>query len=294
MTQRAVQDAPEPSKMHLRTPPKKRRGFLLFIGLVLLLMAGLVATVLLANDGRNWHHLLQYFKGNRPDTGSSTQNSVRPPEPAPSELRGKRVASETSVLLPPHMFALPRLMDMSALVRSIPMSGKTVCEKLNAAGLANGGWAQNPYEARSYDCSVEVALPTSDPNADAPSFYLIVRGDETGKITQIRWKIIDIKNSAKLWSMYLQSITTLETVSGWNDFQPQFENMRTLTPFDVNHFGIGFKFSQESTGTARYNIILMPENEGELQRITRAVLNARSTRRPAPIVNLLWPRQRIQ
>lgn len=289
MMQRAVRPAPEPDSMHLRTPQKRRRGLRLFIGLVLLLIIGLGATVLLANGERNLRLLSARFNALWP----SPVADVVPQKEIPSPVRGNRLETQ-SILLPSRIFAVPRLLEMSTFVRSIAFSGKTVCEKLNAAGLVNGGWAQSDFGPGVFDCSVEMTQPSPQPDGDAPSFFLIVRGNQAGQIAQIRWKIIDIKNSAKLWPVYLRSIDVLKAVSGWEDFAPQFDSMRALTSFDVNHFGLQFKFTQETAGTARYNIILMVDDEGELQRSTRAVLNARSRLVSAPLATFLWPRQRFQ
>lgn len=272
--------------MHLRTPQKRRRGFRLFIALVLLFIVGLGVTLLLANGQRNLHLLYARFNILWP---SQVAEAVQSKDMRPL-TRGNRLETQ-SVRVPSRLFTVPRLLEMGAFVRNISFSGRTLCEKLHAAGLPNTGWAQSAFGPGVFDCSVEVALPSAQPDGDAPSFFMIVRGNQAGQIGQIRWKIIDIKNSPKLWTLYLTSIDVLKAVSGWDDFSPQFESMRALAPFEVNHFGLEFKFAQEATGTARYNITMMVDNEGELQRNTRAVLNARSRFATAPLAKVLWPRQ---
>lgn len=286
MMPRAAQDAPEPDTMHLRTPQRRRRGFRLFIALVLLVVVGLGATLLLANGERNLRILSARFNALWPLQAADALKPKDMPPPA----RGKRVETR-SVLVPSRTFMVPRLLEMGAFVRSISFSGKTLCEKLNAAGLPNGEWAQSVFGPGVFDCSVDVTAPSAQPDGDTPSFFLIVRGNQAGQIGQIRWKIININNSPKLLPLYLKSIDVLNTVSKWGDFSPQFESMRALRPFEVNHFGLAFKFVQEATGTTRYNITMMVDGEGELQRSTRAVLNARSRFVNAPLEKVLWPRQ---
>ncbi|WP_321381402.1 DUF6030 family protein [Rhizobium sp.] len=289
MKQRAAQNAPEPNSMHLRTPQRARRGLWLFVGLLLLFVVGLGATLLLANGQRNLKLLSPRFEQMWPSSTRIVSQHKDEPPPAP---RGKQISPQL-ISLPPHMFAIPHLEELSTIERTILFSGRTFCEKLNAAGLPNPGWAQSAFNPKTFDCTVDVAVPSSDPDVDSPSFFMVVRGDEAGHIIQIRWKVIDVKNSPKVWATYINSIDTLKAVSGWEDFLPQFDNMRAFIPFNETHFGLGFKLSKESSGAARYNISLMVENQRELPRNTRALLSARSVLPQAPIVELLWPRQML-
>lgn len=288
MTQKVAAKAPETNSAHLRTPQRRRRGFLLFVSLSLVLVIGIGLTFLLANNGRNLHLLSGRLEGIWPSLSFHRAADI-PTAPLP---RGGRLSSP-KVSLPSRVFIVPPLMDMGAFVRTIPFPGKTFCDKMNAAGLRNSGWAQNPYNPKLFDCTVEAAVTPADENADAPSFFMTARGNEAGQIMQIRWKIIDVKNNPKIWALYLASIDSVASISGWSDFSPQFDSMRALQLFDVNHFGLSFTFTKESDGAARYNIMLMPENEGSLQRNTRTILNSRSIFSSPPLLKTMWPRQRL-
>ncbi|MBB4953979.1 hypothetical protein H4S14_002039 [Agrobacterium vitis] len=288
MTQQAVPNAPKTNNRPLRTPQQRRRGFRLFMGLLLLFVLTIGLTVLLANGERNLRILTSHFEQMWPMMPGSDTTHVTPP----SLTRSARLVPQT-VVVPARVFTVPRLLDRGTFVRTIVFSGKAFCDRMNTAGLTNAGWAQSAYNPRIFDCSVEIALTPKDAEADAPSFFITARGDEAGQIAQIRWKIINVKQDPKIWSTYLKSIDLVAGISGWRDFSPQFDQMRALEPFETNHFGLGFKMSKEADDSARYNIMLMPENDGELQRKTRNDLNVRSRFSGAPLSQTLWPRQRL-
>ncbi|OLP45838.1 DUF6030 family protein [Rhizobium oryziradicis] len=287
MTQTVPPNVSNANDTHLRTPQQRRRGVWLFLGIVLMLAMAIGATVLLANGERNLRLL-----ATRLDIRWPVLAQEPPQNTLPQPARGNRLESKT-VVFPSRMFLVPALREMAVFVRTIPFSGETLCQKLNADGLSNKGWAQNAYNSKVFDCSVEMAITPAEENADAPSFFMVVNGDKSGQITQIRWKIIDVKDNPKVWAMYLSSISSIARMSRWSDFTDEFERMRALLPFNVNHFGIGFKLSKEMEGNARYNIMLMPENDGELQQNTRAILDSQSTFPSPPLLKAFWPRQRL-
>lgn len=287
MTQTAAPDATNASNTHLRTPQKRRRGLWLFVCILALLVTALGATVLLANGERNLRLLTEHL-GIRWPVSAPEQAQTAPPQP----VRSHRLESKT-VLVPSRAFLVPPLRDMAVFVRDIPFSGETLCQKLNADGLANKGWAQNAYNSKVFDCSVEMSITPAEENADAPSFFMVVNGDKSGQINQIRWKIIDVKDNPKVWALYLSSINSIAAMSRWSDFAAEFDRMRAVEPFNVNHFGIDFKLSKEMEGKARYNIMLMPENDGELQQNTRAILEMQPTFPSPPLLKTFWPRQRL-
>jgi hypothetical protein len=287
MTQTEAPNASNTSNRHLRTPQQRRRGLRLFVGSLLLFVIAIGATVLLANGERNLRLLAARF-----DVWWPTLSPEQPQNVSQPLARGNRLMPQT-LSLPSRTFTVPPLREMAVFVRTIPFSGETVCQKLNADGLTNKGWVQNAYNPKVFDCSIEMAVTPAEENADAPSFFMVVNGDKSGQINQIRWKIIDVKDNPNVWAMYRISIDSIASITRWSDFAAEFDRMRAVEPFSVNHFGIGFKLSKEMEGKARYNIMLMPENDGELQQNTRDILDAHSVFLSPPLLKTFWPRQKL-
>ncbi|MBB4010242.1 hypothetical protein GGQ71_004540 [Rhizobium taibaishanense] len=207
-------------------------------------------------------------------------------------MRGKRLTT-TKVLVPARFFESPRLLDVAAPVRQFRVSGQTLCSEIKAAGIGTSEWVQNPFSPDIFNCIAETTLPATKPDGDAPSFFMVVRGNADGRITQIRLKVIEVKSSREIWQRYDAALDLILKASRWPDFAAEFDRLRSLDPFDANHFGIGLKMTREFMGPERYNIIFMPEDDGELQRRTRAQLDARQSLKQAPLLAKLWPRQNL-
>jgi len=262
----------------------RRRGLRLAVFIFLIFCLAIVIGVLTSDKQRRMHALIARIAEFLP--GQTDE------EAEPTLLRGKRLTT-TKVLVPARFFESPRLLDVAAPVRQFRVSGQTLCSDIKAAGIGTSEWVQNPFSPDIFNCIAETTLPATKPDGDAPSFFMVVRGNADGRITQIRLKVIEVKSSREIWQRYDAALDLILKASRWPDFAAEFDRLRSLDPFDANHFGIGLKMTREFMGPERYNIIFMPEDDGELQRRTRAQLDARQSLKQAPLLAKLWPRQNL-
>ncbi|WP_429931690.1 DUF6030 family protein [Agrobacterium vitis] len=287
MQQRVIPSGHKRPDGSLEAHRMRRRGLRLFAVIFLLFCCSIAVAVLTADDQRRLKQLIESI-------GEVVHWQSRE-EPEPTVLRGKRLPSgqtpSEQVMVPARFFDVPPLLDIAAPVRKFRVSGKTLCAQIKTAGLGAADWVQNPFSPGTFNCIAETSLPAAKPDGDAPSFFMVVRGTPDGQITQIRIKVIEVKSSQQIWQRYDAALDLILNASRWPDFAGDFDRMRSLEPFEANHFGISLKFTKEFMGPERYNIIFMPEDDGELERRTRVTLNAQPSLKTAPLTASFWPRQ---
>ncbi|MDQ0456973.1 DUF6030 family protein [Rhizobium paknamense] len=257
----------------------RRGGRVVFVALLLVMLLGLTLTVLLANDQRHLKALLAYL----PLSFSAPQV-----EDEPVALRGRRLPP-LSVRVPAGIFKPPPLLERAVFLRRFRLRGADFCADMQAVGLANGGWNRSAFEQGAFECISEKTEAAPRPDADPPSFFMVVRGDSSGQIVQIRLKIVEPGESGEVRRRFDAALDLMLKKTGWLDFADTVARMRRLDPVEVNHFGIGFKMTKEFMGPHRYNISMMLEDDGELDRRTRAILQARPTLAPPHRETSLWP-----
>ncbi|MGG7516254.1 DUF6030 family protein [Allorhizobium undicola] len=263
-------DAPAIQLVTVRPVRNGRRRLGVLLALSLLVVVGLLLTVLLARDERHLRLLQDYFfpASTRQDRAEQTIS-----------LRGRRIPPLT-LRLPQRFLVVPPLLEQAVFLRYFHADGARFCTAMQKAGLGNGGWTAAAADASMFECVSETTEVALKPDADAPSFFMVVRGDSTGRIMQIRLKIVQPADSSDIRRRFEAALQLILDQTGWTDLADAMAEMRRLSPVSVNHFGIGLKMTKEFMGPQRYNVSMMLEDDGELDRRSRAILQARPTLSP--------------
>lgn len=230
--------------------PRRRRGPLIF-ALVFLAIAGAIsATVLLANDRRNLYLLLR-------EIGIEMRTMVIPKPGAMEKFKGKRLEG-VAVLLPDNAFMLPVKNRESAFLRSMQKGGEGLCKLFDRENFNTTPWTASTLSQTVFECTSEASIPNPEKPEDPSTFFLMVKGDQAGRILSARVKLIFTEpgQRAPMAARAASMLTIFAQHTGWLDLAEAAPKVAALEAFTLSNFGVSVKFSSEFSGEGRYNLIL--------------------------------------
>ncbi|MCM2291413.1 DUF6030 family protein [Allorhizobium sp. BGMRC 0089] len=265
---------------------QRRRGRLVFAGIVAAFCLTIAAALLFSLERSSLSHFRTGFSRQMTvaDETVRAQPHILQRHPRP-ETR-----PETRIFLPAPFFEMPDILQTSAFVRDMPITGPVLCKRMQSEGMVNEGWKKNPFNQQDHECFFEKSFPVAHPDEDAPSFFIMVKGDAAGVIMQVRLKIIEPQGNGEVMTFYRKAIDLLKRF-GWQDFDPDFERLLRFQSVESHRFGISLSLQKEFAGHARYNVMMMVEDDGVLEQQTRAFFTKASRFRPYDGL-FLFPRQR--
>lgn len=225
----------------------------MIFALVFLAVAGAIsATVLFANDGRNFKLLLRKL-------GIETRTMVIPKPGKLEAFKGKRLQG-VAVLLPDSSFTAPVKGRESAFLRNPQKDGKGLCAAFAEQRFDMTPWAANSFSQNVFECSSEASFPNAEKPADPSTFFLIVKGDKEGRLFSARVKFIftEPAQRAPLATSAARMLTAFAEHTHWLDLADMAPKVAALETFTLSSFGITVKFSREFSGDGRYNLIIAP------------------------------------
>ncbi len=231
---------------------KNRSGKIFFLAAVGLVFAGILATVLLANNHRNLDLLLTYL--GYPDL-------LPHAEP---EAKQVKITQTRSLRLPPARMVLPvyAFADFRApqqnFIRLIQSDPRTLCEQLRDGGFGQLDWTVSSAHKDNWECSSSVDLPP--PNADKPeqsSIFIVIKGDGENRVTSFRVKlnIEDAADTAKVAELAGHAANIFLRQVRWGNPEEIIGKIHALEPFDIRNFGSRIQFKREFGETPRYNFL---------------------------------------
>ncbi len=235
----------------------KRRGSgkLFFLISLLVIFAGILTTVLLANDGRNLRLLLRYFDVEIPATITLSPVQEEPVRFRP--VRGTR--------LPPARMALPTyaFADMKSpqqmFLRTIRSDPRSLCDEVKEAGFRGMDWVISSSNRDNWECSsLTTLLPSTDGNGAAQSsIFVFIKGDGENRVTSFRVKL-NIERPADSGPVAAlaadAAMIFLERVQ-WENSEEVVRLVRSLKEFELDNFGSRIRFRKEMGDVPRYNFI---------------------------------------
>ncbi len=247
-------------------PPRKKSTAVFWIATILI-GSSILATVLLANDGRNLKALAQYYHLSWFDP------PLPPPTAAKPVVALKARLKPAQIQLSEHMLdeGLPAM--EASFVRTWKISGEALCARLIEAGFPVGAWKQSGIDTGTFECSYE----TQDSKGpDAASFFVIVRGTATGEVSNVRLKVIlpDTDAGRAFRDKFTGVVAMLVKESQWPDFETTLEPIGRLENVTRTAFGAKLTFSHEFEDPRRFNFVFELERATPQQRRTGNVLDS--------------------
>jgi hypothetical protein len=233
---------------------KSRSGKVFFLVAVGLVFAGILATVLLANNHRNLDLLLTYL--GYPDL-------LREPEPA----KQVKITQSRSIRMPPARMVLPvyAFADFESpqqnFVRLIQSDPRTLCEQLKSGGFGDLDWTVSSESRDNWECSSFVELPAQKTAVDVQSsVFISIKGAGENLVTSFRVKlnieapadtgrVADLAGEAA--GIFLRQVR-------WGNIDEIIAKIDALEAFDIRDFGSRIQFKKEFGETPRYNFIAYP------------------------------------
>jgi hypothetical protein len=150
------------------------------------------------------------------------------------------------------------------------MSGPQICEALRKAGFAMTEWRPAIMNTTLYECSYERAYGGNG-EVSAGSVFLLVRGNDKGRISSMRAKLVNPVTAAG--DLDPQTMTIFETLleqPRWLEFREALAAIRQLKDVRQEGFGVRMVFSREFTTQGSYNFMLTLSATPGAQARTRA------------------------
>ncbi|WP_426240661.1 DUF6030 family protein [Pararhizobium sp. DWP1-1-3] len=229
---------------------KGRSGKIFFVVAVGLVFAGILATVLLANNHRNLDLLLTYF---------GYPNLIIKADPAPQQVK---ITQSRSIRLPPARMVLPvyAFNDLKTpeqhFIRLIQSDPQTLCEHLKEGGFGELAWTISRANNNDWECSSSVELPPSSA-PEQSSLFIVIKGDEENRVTSFRVKlnIETAADTAKVTELAGQAANIFLRQVRWGNPEEIIGKIHALEPFDIRNFGSRIQFKKEFGETPRYNFL---------------------------------------
>lgn len=239
----------------------KRRGSgkLFFLIALLVIFAGILTTVLLANDGRNLRLLLRYLEIEVPaEITLSSSSSPKQEDPVRFRpIKGTRL-SPARMALPTYAFA-----DMKSppqtFLRAIRSDPRSLCDQVKEAGFRGMDWVISSSNRDNWECSsLTTLLPSTDGNgAEQSSIFVLIKGDGENRVTSFRVKL-NIERPADSGPVAAlaadAAMIFLERVQ-WENSEEVVRLVRSLKEFELDNFGSRIRFRKEMGEVPRYNFI---------------------------------------
>ncbi|TCL69525.1 DUF6030 family protein [Rhizobium sp. BK251] len=225
----------------------------------------IVATVFLANDMRNLKALVRHYHLDWFDPKPA-------PAPLPSEKTKGRVPSRQQLL----RLLGPESKVGGGFLRVWPVSGPALCEKMNQTGVSNDGWKMSDFDAATFECSSETSVGTQGDVASFGSFFVIVRGDPSGRISLLRIKVvIPPSPDGEVLRERLRTVfdAAMEQTA-WSDLSNASAAIGKLETVNEGGFGATLTFNREFSNPNSYNLALAVQPKTAGQRRTADYFNA--------------------
>lgn len=229
---------------------KSRSGKVFFLVAVGMVFAGILATVLLANNHRNLDLLLTYL--GHPDLI---------PQAAPQQVK---ITHSRSIRLPPARMVLPvyAFANLRAaeqhFIRMIQSDPRTLCEQLKSGGFGELDWTVSSANKDNWECSSSIDLPPHDAEKAAQSsLFIFIKGDGENRVTSFRVKL-NIENAAdttKVAELGGDAANIFLRQVRWGNPEEIIGKIHALEPFDIRNFGSRIQFKKEFGDVPRYNFL---------------------------------------
>lgn len=257
--------------------PPLRRSRLVFWVAAIGILSAIVATALLANDGRNLHALAEHYhwRWDAPKAATAPMPAVAAADRA--GRRGPRLAAAPQATAKP----LPRQLvtDLratpAAFLRRWKLSGETLCRRIAEAGIAVGPWHKGDFDSSASECSYETPAADGSP-AQPASLFVIVRGTTAGAIENVRIKAILPDNTAgdAVKRTFVALLGVLVRDTQWGDLGDAVAQIGRLENVTQSSFGARLVFSHEFADQRRFNLILDLDQPSPAQSPTAAFFDA--------------------
>lgn len=230
----------------------KRHGALIFWLVFLAIASGIVATVLLANEGRNLRIVLRQI-------GYETRRMVIPKQPGVMEtFKGKRLAG-VEVQIPGQMFLPPVPSRDSAFLRTLEKKdGEGLCQALRKEGFDMTAWEAGAFTPSVLECSYETSIPNIEKPDDPSTFFMMIKGNAAGDLLSARAKIVvaHVGAQAQFAKRAADVLKAFALHTRWLDLADGLAKVASLEPFVIASHGITVRFQREFSGPGSYNLIL--------------------------------------
>jgi hypothetical protein len=254
-----------PVERTMESIPRRKRGTLFFWFLFLVIAAAIGATVLLANDRRNYHRLARAL-------GIPITETMVIPKPGTMEkFKGKRLKG-VQVMLDSYVF-MPEIKGWEgAFLRNMHKDGETLCELFDRLGFKMSQWQPGTFSRKVRECWSEATIANPDKPDEPSTFFLMIKGAPDGTLLSTRVKFIFTSEAARaeLTKKATQVLTEFAKATNWLEIDAEKYKVTSLTPFSTNLSGLSAKFSSEFGGAGRYNLIFAKAGLNVMQRRTEA------------------------
>lgn len=251
--------------MGVRPRRKSRVVFWIFM---LAIVAGIIATALLANDKRNLRDLVQRYK----ITWINLDAEVTP-KPLTTARRGNRLIPSAFTFpsrLPRHAFESFKT-PPSTFLRHWQVTGERLCAAFSEAGLDVQPWHQGDLYSSTYECSAEIT-EKGTASSEPASLFLIVRGTPAGDISSVRFKVIlpDTDEGRAVHKKFNLAVEVLFKESRWAELDSVLDQIQQLENVKQETSGVRLVFTHEFTDVRRFNLILDLNASTPALRLTAA------------------------
>ncbi|MBO9099860.1 MULTISPECIES: DUF6030 family protein [unclassified Rhizobium] len=237
--------------------PPRRKSRIVFWLAAILILTGIVATALLANDRRNLRFLAYRYH-----IGWLGYETVMPPKKLPQAKQGPRPVapppSPPAVVKPVATRLFTNLNSApSFFLRRWKIAGEKACNAISRAGFPVGPWHQGAIDNSTFECSYQT--PVSETAAEEqPSLFVIVRGTPKGEVSSIRVKAILPETPAgqELQAKFQGLVHAIVQAVGWSDLSDATDRIGRLENVTQSSFGARIAFSHEFADPRRFNLIL--------------------------------------
>ncbi|WP_276119913.1 DUF6030 family protein [Pararhizobium qamdonense] len=236
----------------MNVPRKNRSGKIFFLAAVGLVFAGILATVLLANNHRNLDLLLTYL---------GYPGLIIKPAPPPQKVtikhsRGIRLPPARMVL-PVYAFANLKTAEQR-FIRLIQSDPGTLCEQLRDGGFGQLEWTSSRANNENWECSSSIDLPAEGAAQTVQSsLFILIKGDGENRVTSFRVKL-NIENTAdtaKVADLAGKAANIFLHQVRWGNPEEIIAKIQALEPFDVSNFGSRIQLKREFGEIPRYNFL---------------------------------------
>lgn len=239
----------------MRERRQGRSGLVVFGLFAFVLLGGIGATVLLANDYRNLNLLLARF-GYDPISAGGRERELRP-----YELKGKRLPRPEGLIS--ERLLTPVTPDQTQFVRTIRREPEALCEALRQGGFETKGWKAALYDKRSWECqSYRTFADARDGENGPSSAFVSIRGNAETRVSSFRVKL-SIENAATqnlVTDAVIHAIEVFLDEVRWQEAPDILADIRALKEFDIIRFGNRLQLRKEKFDvTPRYNFTITPD-----------------------------------
>lgn len=247
------------SPAYAKQPVARPRIPAVFWLLLTISLSLVMGTVLLSNDMKHLKTVGHYFGVD-----------LFPPEPKPSPPKALPRPPPASFTIPRHVIDTPTAQTASTFLRTWRISGAAMCAALRNAGIETSDWAAASFNTDTFECFFERS-GKREKDQLANSVFVIVRGDVTGTINNMRVKIInpETDQNGQLDPGILRIFQIMLLQPQWLDFHQALNAIKHLQDIKEDGFGASIIFTREVLNPGRYNFTLSLDATSGPQRRTR-------------------------